>query len=334
MKKTLALVLTLVFCALWGAAQAALPASPQNADTFVFDYTAAGVMQPQDAARMDEAARALQQKTQAVMVAVLVDFLDGETMAFYGMDLFNSWGIGDAKRNDGVLLIFARGDREVDIVPGRGLENILNAGTRGDLLDDYAMPGLKRGDYSKALADVFVATCQRVASGLGKSLALTGGASAGRGDAYTDYHYNYSYTYDGAARLGGGGGSWVSMLIGIVVLWIVLSAVFRGGGRRGGCGCLPASGGCLPWLLLGGLTGGRRYGHGGPRPPRPPFGPGGFGGPFGGGGFRPGGFGGGGFGGGFRPGGGGSGGFGGGSAGGGFRPGGGGAGASGSGRKF
>lgn len=344
MKRWIALcgALLLLLLPVWAGAK--MPDPPTGkADTYVFDY--ADVISDADAQTMDDYADALNGETEAMAICVTVDFLDGMDSKDYAYDLFNSWGVGDKDRNDGVLLLFSRGDKAIEIAVGTGLENTLNDATTGQLLDDYAMSYLRDGDYSTGLREVFEQLCRKVAQSEGKTLSVagattaTGNGSSGTGNAsnynggnqgsyYDDYDNGY-YDNDG------GGFSVIGIVIGIIVLLVVANLIFGNRVRNGGCGNGCSGGGCLPGCLLGSMFG-NLFGGGNNRNnrwppssgPRPPSG-GGFGG-FGGGGFGGGGgrSGGGGFGSG--------GGFGGGgrSGGGGFGGGGGRTGGGGAGRKF
>ncbi len=316
--KSVRWAILLLLCALLAAqsAQAELPKKPDNANTYVFDYTQQGVMSAEDVLRMDVAAQALHDDVGPSMVAVMVDFLDGAQIEYYANDLFNAWGIGDKKRNDGALLLFSRGDRQIYLLMGDGLEKAIPASVRGDLLDQYAIPYLKQNDFSEGLRAVFIATCEKIAQVKGKTIASAGVATPQTEyrdyHADTDYDYDTGYGYDYSRDYGDGFDSrnfaraergWLSSLITLLVIFWIVRAIFRPRATSGGnAGC-----GCLPWLLLGGMLngGGRGYTTYGPRSPMPPFGgmgnPFGSGGPFGGG--RSGG-GGGGFSGGFRGGGG------------------------------
>lgn len=299
-KLALGLALLLSAVGMAPVALAALPEMPKDANTYVFDYTADGVMQSADVLRMDVAAEALEKETKAVAVCVMVDFLDGEDVDTYARDLMDAWGIGDKKRNDGLLLLFARGDREIAFAVGKGLEKSFPAATRGQMIDDYALDALRQNNFSEGLRTLFVAVCQRMAQNQGKTLAL-GATDQGYRDYTTDpnsssdngsYHYDDNgygspygdygnYNYSSRVNNDSGGGSFLGTIITIIVIWGILKAIFRPRNYAGGSG----GGGCLSWLLLGSLLNNRPRNNGntyGPRSPMPPFG--GFGNPFGNGG--------------------------------------------------
>lgn len=53
-----------------------------------------------------------------------VDFTDGEDIADYAYDLFNKWGIGDKKSNNGLLILLSIGAEDYYAEPGVGLTDV------------------------------------------------------------------------------------------------------------------------------------------------------------------------------------------------------------------
>jgi uncharacterized protein len=270
--------------ALPGTAWAEIPSAPKNAKGYVFDYTGEGVLSTADIDEMNAYADALAVQTGAQAVAVLVDFLDGEEQDVYAYDLFNAWGIG-GKQNEGVLLLMARGDRAVTIRVGTALDDKITAAVCGQILDDNAVPALKRNEFATGMRSAFIALCQRVARVKGVTLSVRGRSNVG----------GSARGYDEPNS----GPGWLGMLAVVFVIWLVVRNASRTRYRSSGCGCLPF---LLGNLLGSGMRGMFRGGSG--FPPMGGFGGwgnmGGRSGPGGGfgsgGGFRPGG--------GFKPGGG------------------------------
>lgn len=58
---------------------------------------------------------------------------------------FNTWGIGDSIKNNGVLLMVSRSPRRVRIEIGRGLETILTNSKCQTIIDDRLVPNFKKG---------------------------------------------------------------------------------------------------------------------------------------------------------------------------------------------
>ncbi len=74
----------------------------------------------------------------------------------------HTWGIGQAKEDNGVIILIAKNDRKIAINPGYGLEDRLTAGIGGEIIRNIITPEFKAGSYYKgidkgtdALFDVF-----------------------------------------------------------------------------------------------------------------------------------------------------------------------------------
>lgn len=66
-------------------------------------------------------------------------------------NLFNSWGIGDRQRNDGVLLLVATNDRKVRIEVGSGYGAGYDSAMQR-VIDDNILPFFRRGEDSEGIA--------------------------------------------------------------------------------------------------------------------------------------------------------------------------------------
>lgn len=85
-------------------------------------------------------------------VAVLViASLDGVSVADAAYQTFNAWGVGDAKEDNGVLLLIATGDRELRIEVGEGVEGELTDLQSKQIIDNNIVPHLKTEEYSLAV---------------------------------------------------------------------------------------------------------------------------------------------------------------------------------------
>lgn len=65
----------------------------------------------------------------------------------YAVEVFEDWGIGKAKKDNGVLLLIAKEDREVRIEVGYGLEGTLTDGTAGEIIREEIIPQFKLDNY-------------------------------------------------------------------------------------------------------------------------------------------------------------------------------------------
>lgn len=215
----------------------------------------AHVMQPQEVAALEQKLVTYNDSTTSQIAVVTVPSLGGSEIADYAQKLYESWGIGGKKNNNGILLLVAVQEHQARIQTGYGLEGAVPDALAKRIISNTLVPAFRQNQYYAGLDR---ATDQLI------SLAK-GEYKADPADAQTQ---------GGRDRTGSGAGFWI--IIGVLVLIFLLRSR-GGGGGRGGIG-----GGFIPPIIFGDFSGGRGvFGGGG----------GGFGGGGGGGGF--GGFGGG-----------------------------------------
>ena len=73
-----------------------------------------------------------------------------EPLAAFAKALFNAWGIGDARRNDGVLVLLAMDERELRIALGAGYPPVWD-GRAQRVIEALMLPKLKAGDTAGAI---------------------------------------------------------------------------------------------------------------------------------------------------------------------------------------
>lgn len=120
---------------------------------FVNDF--ADVMTESDADLICRQGIALQEKTTAQAVVVTIDSLDGKDAYEYALELGREWGVGDADEDNGIVILFSKGDREIYIAVGYGLEGALPDSKTGRIIDNYGMSYFKADDFSAGIASVY-----------------------------------------------------------------------------------------------------------------------------------------------------------------------------------
>ncbi len=81
-------------------------------------------------------------------VAVLtVPSLEGEAVEDLALRVFRTWELGQADRDNGVLLLVARDDRELRIEVGYGLEGDLTDAEAGRIIRGEIVPRFRDGDF-------------------------------------------------------------------------------------------------------------------------------------------------------------------------------------------
>lgn len=149
-KKLIAgILLFMMLC--WSAPALAVVEAPDA--IYVGDY--ANVLSEDTERYIIEQNQILAQATGAQIVVVTVDFLDGMDIENYAYTIFNDWGIGDAEKNNGLLLLLAIGEENYWAMQGKGLEGVLSSGMLGDYLYEYLEPDFAVGDYDAGVYKVF-----------------------------------------------------------------------------------------------------------------------------------------------------------------------------------
>lgn len=260
MKKRI-LALCLALFALFGAH--ALAAVPEKPSEFAYAYDFEGsIFSDSDIKTIASYGSALEEATGVQAIAVVVDFLDGMEIADYATDLINQWGIGDKDEDNGVVVLLSVGDREIQIGTGTGVDRMLTGSKCGELidanLDDFAA-----NRFDQGMVALYRDVCTFMAKVSGKTLSVDSGSVESKSNA------NPSRTAQNLGeRVAGRSGGFVDTILGLIFAYIVISifvnSIFKGEG-------------CMKYLFLGWLFGGRKNRRCPPRAPRPPMG-GGFGG--------------------------------------------------------
>lgn len=147
MVAAIATILFSHFSALPSQAQSGYPTA---SDPYLNDY--AQLMRPEDAANIRQSLAELEvtHGIEAVVVTInsIQDYGTGDsTIESFATNLFNTWGIGDAEENNGILTLVAISDRNVRIEVGAGYGTSLDSAMK-TVIDEYMVPRFKQDDYS------------------------------------------------------------------------------------------------------------------------------------------------------------------------------------------
>jgi uncharacterized protein len=152
--KTKLLFLAIVFGFCWlGALVKAQGGYPQSTDRYVNDY--AGVLTGGDSQKIRTMFANLEEQTGIEAVAVTIDSIRDydtrdETIETFATHLFNTWGIGDRVKNNGVLILVAIQDRAVRIELGAGYGREYNTAMKR-VIDGTMIPAFRQNDYSRGI---------------------------------------------------------------------------------------------------------------------------------------------------------------------------------------
>lgn len=186
--------------------------------------------------------------TSTQIVVATITSLGEREINLYAAEWAHKWGIGQADKDNGVLLLIAKDDRKMAIQVGYGLEHLLTDALSRRIIELEIAPHFKNGDYYAGIL-----------AGTDAMMAIFAG----------------EYTNDSTSE----GSGMLPFIIFLIVFFIIFFVIIKSNKNSGGRGFTSTSTG--PIVLGGsgrsGGFGGGGFGSSG--------GGGGFGGGFGGGGF-------------------------------------------------
>ena len=89
----------------------------------------------------------LESKSGIQLVVATVGSLEGDEIEPYANQLFRTWKLGEAQKNNGVLLLVAPNERRVRIETGYGLEGTLTDALSKVIISNAITPRFKSGDF-------------------------------------------------------------------------------------------------------------------------------------------------------------------------------------------
>ena len=132
------------------------PASPDpripRLQAWVNDY--ANLLDAPARDRLTRKLRDYERRTGHQFALLTIETLNGEAIEAYSLRVAKSWGLGDRRRNDGVLVTVAVKDRQIRIEVGTGLEVAISDPAAQQILADIR-PIMGRGDFEAAFNDAF-----------------------------------------------------------------------------------------------------------------------------------------------------------------------------------
>ena len=134
------------------AGMAAAQTYPDYKSTTVNDY--AHLLDAQDERDLSDRLSKLRRDTGVEMTVVTLAsqsfYAPDQTLEQFATGLFNTWGVGDATRNDGVLVLILRDDRamrvELGLAYGRDWDS---AAVR--VIEDSFLPAFRADEYSRGI---------------------------------------------------------------------------------------------------------------------------------------------------------------------------------------
>lgn len=145
MKKTL----LAIFVGLIIPASTLAYANPGKPTGFVNDF--AGVLSAQEKQAIESKLTALKYSTGFEVSVATVPSLKGDDVKHFALKLFEDWGIGDKKENNGLLILVAPTERQAWIETGYGTGAVVTDLQAGNIFRSVMAPSFKEGKYGEGI---------------------------------------------------------------------------------------------------------------------------------------------------------------------------------------
>tara|TARA_R110002020_G_scaffold475959_1_gene714953 strand:+ start:30166 stop:30972 length:807 start_codon:yes stop_codon:yes gene_type:complete len=139
------LILFFISCvvsASWG--QFEIPSKPK-VQTSVYDYI--DLLSAEQKVALEQKLIRYSDSTSTQIVVAIIQSTEGENINYLGAQWGQEWGIGQSGKDNGILLLLARGDRRVAINTGYGTEGSLTDALSRRIIETVIIPEFKKDDY-------------------------------------------------------------------------------------------------------------------------------------------------------------------------------------------
>ena len=135
-------------------------ASPARAELTIPKLTQhvtdqANVLSPDAAQRLEQSLTEYERATGHQFALLTLPSLDGTPIEDYSIRVAEAWKLGDAKRDDGLILIVAKADRKMRIEVGYGLEGAVPDALAARIIRHQLTPAFRQGNFDAGITQAF-----------------------------------------------------------------------------------------------------------------------------------------------------------------------------------
>ncbi len=129
-------------------AQFQIPEKPQL-ETSVYDYI--NLLSESQKKNLEQKLIRYSDSTSTQIVMAIIRSTEGENITYLGAQWGQKWGIGQAGKDNGILVLLAKDDRKIAINTGYGVEGSLTDAMSRRIIENVIIPQFKQDDYYSGL---------------------------------------------------------------------------------------------------------------------------------------------------------------------------------------
>lgn len=140
-------VLLFLLCAVESLSARSVPAlSGRITDT-------AAMLSDRAVTELETKLTAIEKMDSTQIVILTVESLEGEPIERFGIRVAEAWKIGQAGKDNGIIIIVSKKDHRMRIEVGRGLEESMTDLAAGRIIDTIMAPRFKKGEFDEGFIE-------------------------------------------------------------------------------------------------------------------------------------------------------------------------------------
>lgn len=115
----------------------------------------AGLLSPAEQSALEARLTAFEQQTKHQFALLILQSLEGDAIEDFSIRVAEAWKLGDAKQDDGLILLVVLADRKVRIEVGYGLEGDIPDALAGRVIREVIAPRFRQGQHAQGVSEAF-----------------------------------------------------------------------------------------------------------------------------------------------------------------------------------
>lgn len=154
MKKSIIILLLFLPLVLWAQEYTvtSIP-NPKRANVANYVSNPDGILTRGEVDEINSILASLEADTKAEVAVVLVNSIGNEDIEDFSVRLFEEWGIGKSKVDNGLLILFVLDQRAISFEVGYGLEGVVTDALSKRIQIQAMLPYFKEGNYGRGIVE-------------------------------------------------------------------------------------------------------------------------------------------------------------------------------------
>jgi len=163
---------------------------------YINDYV--GLLDSGSISQLQALVYKIERETGSEIAVAIVDSLQGVTVEEYAVELFEKWGIGKEKEDNGLLILICTegepGNRPLRIEVGYGLEGVITDLEAGEIVNDIIVPNFQAGNFYTGLYDAIMTIAGQIyeEKGLEPPTATETSPEVSSGNIFSEFPFGWA----------------------------------------------------------------------------------------------------------------------------------------------